>query len=39
VTAQFVALKFEMKELIFCKVALEWDEEKFSGAALSELIH
>jgi hypothetical protein len=25
--------------LIFNKVALEWDQEKFSGAALSGLIH
>jgi hypothetical protein len=26
-------------ELIFSKVALEWDEENFSGAAFDELIH
>jgi hypothetical protein len=25
--------------LIFGKVALEWDEEKFSGAALNQLVH
>jgi hypothetical protein len=25
--------------LIFSKVALEWDEEKFSGAALNGLVH
>jgi hypothetical protein len=25
--------------LIFSKVALEWDEEKFSGAASNELVH